>query len=218
MKKARVFIADDHPVLRNGIKSVLSKRPDIAVAGEADNGTDALRDVSSLKPDVAILDITMPGLDGITVTKRLSEECPSVRVIILSMHADAFNAIEAFRAGAVGYILKDTPPEEILNAIEKVMAGGKYVSHAVTDGLLDGFMDVMKKEGSSGPLDALSDREKEVLKLIAEGATSKGIADKLFISVSTVKSHRNKVMKKLGIADMAGLVKFAIKKGIVTTE
>lgn len=217
MKKIRIFIADDHPVFRNGIKSVLSGS-DYDVIGEADNGNTALKAISVLKPDIAILDITMPDLDGIAVTRRVVEEVPATRVIILSMHADLNHPIDAFRAGALGYVLKDSDPGELLKAVEKVSSGGKYASPAVTEELLNDFVDVIKKEQSNDPFDTLSGREKEILKHIADGSTSKEIAGKLFISLATVKSHRNNIMKKLKVNDMASLIKTAIKKGIVNPD
>jgi two-component system response regulator NreC len=217
MKKIRIFIADDHPVFRNGIKSVLSGS-DYDVVGEADNGNTALKAISVMKPDIAILDITMPDLDGIAVTRRVAEEVPGTRVIILSMHADLNHPIEAFRAGALGYVLKDSDPGELLKAVERVSSGGKYASPAVTEELLNDFVDVIKKEQSNDPFDTLSGREKEILKHIADGSTSKEIAEKLFISLATVKSHRNNIMKKLKVNDMASLIKTAIKKGIVNPD
>lgn len=215
MAKTRIFIADDHPVLRNGIKAILSSHPDYAVVGEADGGVDALKAISTLKPDVVIMDITMPDLNGITATKRITEELPEAKVIILSMHADIFHAIDAFRAGALAYVLKDSPPGELLNAVEKVVSGAKYASPSVSEGLLNDFVDVIKKDHGQDTLDSLSQREREVLKLIAEGNTSKEVAGKLFISVSTVKTHRINIMKKLNVSDMASLIKTAIRKGIV---
>ena len=217
MKKIRIFIADDHPVFRNGIKSVLSGS-DYEVVGEADTGNTALKAIAVMKPDIAILDITMPDLDGIAVTKRVVAEVPGTRVIILSMHADLNHPIDAFRAGALGYVLKDSDPGELLKAVEKVSSGGKYASPAVTEELLNDFVDVIKKEQSNDPFDTLSAREKEILKHIADGSKSREIAEKLFISLATVKSHRNNIMKKLKVNDMASLIKTAIKKGIVNPD
>jgi len=212
----KIYIADDHPVLRSGIKSIFSEHPDYDVVGEADGGQEALKEIVSLRPDVVLMDITMPDLNGITVTRRVLEEAPEVKVVMISMHADVYHAIDAFRAGALGYVLKDSPPEEILMAVEKVLGGAKYASPAVAEGLLNDFVDIIKSEESTDPFDTLSAREREIMRLISDGATSREVADKLFISVSTVKSHRMHIMKKLKVNDMAGLIKIAIRKGLVT--
>jgi len=217
MKKNSVFIADDHPVFRGGLKTVLTGAG-YDIVGEADTGGAALKAILSMKPDIAILDITMPDIDGIAVTRRIADEVPGTRVIIFSMHSDVNHPIEAFRAGALGYVLKDSEPGELLTAVEKVAAGGKYASPAITEELLNDFVDVIKKEHSSDPFDTLSMRDKEILKHIADGSTSKEIAEKLFISLSTVKSHRNNIMKKLKVNDMASLIKTAIKKGMVSSD
>ncbi|MBI1910561.1 MAG: response regulator transcription factor [Deltaproteobacteria bacterium] len=218
MKKTTIFIADDHPVLRNGIKAILAGSPDYEVIGEADDGLQALSGIASLKPDIVMMDITMPGLNGIMATKRALEDFPDLKVIILSMHGDVVHAIDAFRAGALGYVLKESATQELIQAVEKVKAGTKYASPAVAEELLNDIVDVIKKEQSHDPFDLLSHREKEILKFIADGSTSREIADKLFISISTVKSHRNNIMKKLKVNDMANLIKIAIRKGIVKPE
>lgn len=218
MKKTRIFIADDHPVLRNGIKALLSACPDYEIVGEAENGAVALKGISALKPDLVIMDITMPDMNGIAVTRRIADELPDTKVIILSMHSDLTHPIDAFRAGALGYVLKDSEPNDILKAVERVRNGGKYASPAITEDLLNDFVDVIKKDHEKDPFDTLSQREKEILKHIADGSTSREIAGKLFISLATVKSHRNNIMKKLKVNDMASLIKTAIKKGIVNPD
>ncbi|MEK6791874.1 MAG: response regulator transcription factor [Deltaproteobacteria bacterium] len=218
MKKIKVYIADDHPVLRDGIKALFHGHGGFTVVGEADTGTQALKEISSIKPDVVIMDITMPGLSGIEAAKRITEELPKTKVVMLSMHADVYHAIEAFRAGATAYVLKDSAPKELLNAVDKVIAGEKFASPAVAEQLLNDFVDIVKKDRGSDPFDALTAREREVLKHLADGATSREMAEKLFISVATVKSHRNNLMKKLRCNDMAGLIKLAIRKGLVNPE
>lgn len=219
MKNTEIFIADDHPILREGIKTALAKNGGYMVVGESDDGAAALKSIASLKPDIIIMDITMPGLNGIAATRRITEDNPEAKVIILSMHRDPSYAIDAFRAGALAYVLKDSGLDDLLKAVEKVKAGSKYASPAVADELLNGVVDVIKRDRTShDPYDSLSRREKEILKLIANGATSKKVADQLFISISTVKSHRNNIMKKLKVNDMASLVKVAIRKGVVAAD
>lgn len=218
MKKTTIFIADDHPVLRNGIKTVLTTAQEYCVVGEAATGQEALSGVLDLKPDIVLMDITMPELDGITVTRRLLERLPDTKVVILSMHSDISHAIDAFRAGALAYVLKDSPPAELLQAVSKVSVGLKYASPSVAEELLSDFVDVIKKDHSMDPFDALSQREKDVLRLIADGVSGREIAERLFISVSTVKSHRMNIMKKLKVGETASLVKIAIKKGLVETK
>ncbi|MFQ5737320.1 MAG: response regulator transcription factor, partial [Thermodesulfobacteriota bacterium] len=164
MEKKKVFIADDHPVLRGGIKSTLSAAAVYEVVGEADNGTDALKGITSLEPDIAILDVTMPELSGITVTRRATEALADLKVIILSMHTEPIYAIDAFRAGAMAYVLKDSPPEELLKALSKVCTGNKYASPAVSEELFNDFVDMVRKDkSSSDPFDTLSGREREIL-------------------------------------------------------
>ena len=216
MKKTTIFIADDHPYIREGVRTIFTNLPDYEVVGEGEDGIDAMNSVLEIRPDIVIMDITMPRLSGIEATRRIVEELKDTRVIILSMHADPIHAIDAFRAGATGYTLKDSPPGELLKAVEKVRAGSKYASPEVAEELINDFVEVIRKGKSNDPFDTLSDREKEVLKLIAEGETSREIADRLFISLATVKSHRNNLMKKLEVNDMAGLIKLAIRKGIVS--
>ena len=218
MKKTTVFLADDHPVIRSGIKALFSARSDYEVVGEAGGGVEALAGIKDLMPEVVIMDISMPDLNGIAATKRILEELPNTRVVILSAHSDVYNAIDAFRAGALAYVLKDSAPDEIMHAVGKVLTGQKYASPAVAADLLNDFVDVLKKDTLVDPFGSLSSREREVLKLVAEGATSREIADKLFISIATVKSHRNNLMRKLKASDTAGLVRIAIKKGIIQTD
>lgn len=216
MAGVKVFIADDHPILRGGIKSAIATLSGYEVVGEADTGPEALKGISTLKPDLVIMDITMPGMSGITVTKHVTEAMPGIRVIILSMHAEPVYAVDAFRAGALAYVLKDSSTDELLKAVSKVATGNKYASPAVSDELFNDFVDMMRQNQLiATPFDSLSAREKEILKHIADGLTNKEIAEKLFISVSTVKSHRNKVMKKLNVSDTASLVRLAIRKGII---
>ncbi|MBE9528359.1 MAG: response regulator transcription factor [Proteobacteria bacterium] len=214
--KISIFIADDHQVVREGIRSILTQKRRFVVIGEAENGEEALSGVLELKPDLVVLDISMPKINGITVTKRVLEALPDTKVLILSMHAEVQSAIEAFRAGALGYVLKDSAHGELIDAVLRVVDGRKYASPSIADGLLDGFVEAIKREDGDDPCDRLSARELEVFKMIADGDTSKEVAEKLFVSVSTVKTHRIHIMKKLGVSDMAGLIKIAIRKGLTS--
>jgi len=217
MSDLRVVIADDHPVLRGGIRSLLSSVEGYEVVAEASTGTGALDAILALKPDIAILDVSMPELTGIVVATRAMEQLSELKVIMLSMHSEPTYAIDAFRAGVLAYVLKDSPAEEILTALEKIREGNKYASPAVAEFLFNDLVEMLKTDKRpSEPFDTLSEREKEVLSRIARGLKSKDIAAELFISVSTVKSHRNKIMKKLAVGDMASLVKIAIRKGLIT--
>lgn len=210
-----ILIADDFPVLREGLKALFTASEGFSVVGEARDGVEAIANTTKLKPDVVIMDITMPELDGIEATRRIVKEMPDVKVVVLSMHNDTRYAVEAFSAGASGYILKETAPDELIGALEKVVAGQRYASRPIADELLNEFVGLLKKDHSKEPFDSLSQREREILTLIAEGNTGAVIAEKLHISVSTVKTHRVNIMKKLDLHDTAALVRTAIKKGLI---
>ncbi len=218
MDKIKIFIADDYPVVRRGIKTIFSESPDYHVVGEAEDGLRVLEDVRRLRPDVVFMDIIMPHLDGIQATKLITKEFPETRVVILSMHHDPVYALDAFRAGAWAYVLKGDDPSELFRAVEKVTAGRRYASPSIADELLSDFVEIIAKEPGTEPYDSLTSREREILRLIAEGYRSREIADKLFISLSTVKSHRIHLMKKLRVNDIAGLVKVAIRKGVINVN
>lgn len=216
MDKIKLYIAEDFPVVREGLKAIISDLPEGQLVGEAGDGKKAVEEVSFLKPDVVIMDIKMPGLDGIQATKRILQESPGTKVIILSMHQDRYHVLDAFQAGAMAYVVKSSASEELLLAINKVMDGKRYVSATLADLLLSDFVDILSGGQTIEPFDALSMREKEVLRLVAEGTTSREIAGKLFVSVATIKSHRNHIMKKLKINDIAGLTKIALRKGLIS--
>jgi len=213
----RTLIVDDHALMRAGVRAQLEKRPDILVVGEASDGQEALGLAPRLKPDVVIMDITMPGLNGIESTRAILRLLPSVAVIALSMRADTKTVAEVLRAGAKGFVLKSANAVELLTAIEAVRAGDTFLSPSVTDGIVDVFVRSDRVElartGSS-----LSPREREVLQMISEGASSKQIADALCISVKTVDSHRKQIMGKLNIHSVAGLTKYAVLEGLTGLE
>lgn len=215
MGKIRLFIADDHAIVRRGIKSLFQSNPDYKVVGEAEDGLSLLEKITDANPDIIIMDITMPHIDGLMATKRITEDLPEAKVIILSMHSDRHFAIDAFRAGAMAYVVKGDDTDDITDAIEKVRMGKKFISHCLADVLFDDFVEMIKMNNTSGPISYLSKREREILQLVAHGIRSKEIAEKLFISLATVKTHRSNIMKKLDVHDLPSLIKIAMQHGII---
>lgn len=209
-KKIRILLADDHAVVRQGFKMILSAQHDMEVVGEASNGSEAVLLAEQLKPDVAVVDVTMPELNGIEATRRISGISPRTRVLALSMHKDAVYVREILRAGARGYLLKDSIDNDMLAAVRAVAGGQGYLSPAVSDAVLTDY-----RRHVTDPLDLLTSREREVLQLIAEGKTNKEIATVLTLSVYTVEAHRGRVMEKLNLHSTGELVRFAVRNGIV---
>ena len=205
-----ILLADDHTIVRQGLKLILSAHPDLRVVGEAANGKEAVELAAKLKPDIVLLDVAMPELNGIEATRKMVEANSRLRVLVLSMHKEAVYVREILRAGARGYILKDAIDTELLNAVRSVARGDGYISPAVSGALLSDY-----RKDVTDPVDLLSPREREVLQLIAEGKTNKEIATKLNLSVYTVDSHRGKIMEKLNLHSTGELVRFAIKRGLV---
>jgi DNA-binding NarL/FixJ family response regulator len=212
----RVLLADDHALVRAGIRSLLEKLPDIEVVAEASDGREAIRLVEKHEPHVLLTDIAMPGLNGLEVTRHLANTFPKVRVLILSMYADEEHLYLALRAGAAGYLLKGSAREELELAIRAVARGDTYLSPPVAKITIREYSGRVNAE--SCPLRKLSPRQEQVLQLIAEGKTTKQVALELNISVKTVETHRMQLMDRLGIHDIAGLVRFAIKVGLVGLE
>lgn len=211
----RVFIADDHKMFREGLKAQLDDVKGMTVIGEADNGHDAVKMVEQLKPDIAVLDIAMPLLNGIETTRQLSKVLPELKIVILSMHADRIYIIEAIKAGADGYLLKEESFEQLVEGINTVLSGKTYLSRSLEQIMMDGFVKQIRDGETVSISNPLTDREREVLQLIAEGNTSRQIADILGISVSTIDTHRKKIMDKLSIHNTAGLVKYALQHKII---
>ncbi len=214
-KQTKVLLADDHGVLRDGLRSVLEAQPDITVIGEAANGQDAVRLVAELKPDVAIFDIMMPELNGIEAARRVRRQQPSVEVIILSMHMADDHVLGALRAGARGYVLKEAASEEVIEAVQAVRAGRRYVSSQILD-IIDTVL--LQEQPAPDPLTGLTAREREILQLLVEGKTNAEIGQLLSLSAKTVHTYRYRLMEKLDICDLAGLVKFAIRHGLISLE
>ena len=206
----RVLLVDDHTIVRQGLKLILSAHPDVKVVGEAANGREAIQLAEQLRPDLVLMDVAMPELNGIEATRRMVEANSRLRVLVLSMHKEAVYVREILRAGARGYILKDAIDTELLNAVRSVSKGDGYISPGVSAALLNDY-----HQSTANPIDLLSSREREVLQLIAEGKTNKEVATRLNLSVYTVDSHRGKIMEKLNLHSTGELVRFAMKHGLV---
>lgn len=216
MSTLRILIADDHTLVRAGFRSLLEKLPDCTVVAEVGDGREALRLVAQLQPDLVLMDVKMPTLNGLEATTRISRDYPAVRVVILSMYTNEEYVLQALRAGAVGYLLKDAAIAELQLAIQAAMRGEMYLSPSISKRVLQDYIQLVGSGG--GMLDALTSRQREVLQLIAEGQTMKEIAQSLQISVKTAESHRTQLMERLDIHDVTGLVRFAIRAGLVTPE
>ncbi len=209
----RVLLADDHKMMREGLKTVLGRAPDLDVAGEAADGASAVKLASEIAVDVVVMDVTMPGLNGIDAARQITETLPDVRVVMLSMHADRRFVTEALRAGAKGYVLKDFAVDELVAAIRSVARGGTFLSAPVADVVVRDYVQRMQEPaGSGGP--TLSARERQVLQLLAEGASTKEIAARLRISAKTVDTHRRQIMDRLNLHSIAELTKYAIREGL----
>jgi DNA-binding NarL/FixJ family response regulator len=213
-----VFLADDHAIVRDGLRAFLCAQPDIQVVGEASNGSDALRRIVELGPDVAILDIAMSELSGIDITWQIRQAAPETRIVILSMHAADNLIFEALQAGAHAYLLKESAGAELVRAVRTIHAGHRYLSQKVADKVIDNFVIHHGTVGARCPLMQLSHREREVLLLVVEGKSSTEIADILSLSPKTIATYRNRLMQKLGISDLPTLVKFAIRHRLTPLE
>jgi DNA-binding NarL/FixJ family response regulator len=209
----RVLLVDDHAMMRDGLKALL-EAAGISVVGEAGDGRAALQRAIELKPDVAVMDISMPDMNGIEAARLLREKCPATRVVMLSMHSSSEHVFRAFEAGAAGYILKGSAGEEVEAAVRAVHGGNRYISSAVTSP----ESAAQSHAEQSSPIDSLSDRERRVLQLVVEGKSSAEIAKVLFLSRKSVETYRSRLMKKLGLSDVPALVKFAILHGITPPD
>jgi DNA-binding NarL/FixJ family response regulator len=213
-----VFLADDHAVVRDGLRYLLEAQPDIEVIGDAADGRETVRLVTQLKPDVAIVDITMPELNGIDATLQIRDVCPSTKVIILSMHANTRHIARALQAGAQGYLVKESAGIEVVKAVRTVYAGHHYLSQVVSDVVINDYVSQQRTTEHKSPLESLSAREREVLQLVVEGHSSTEIARILNLSPKTVESYRSRLMHKLEINDLPSLVRFAIRQGLTPLE
>jgi DNA-binding NarL/FixJ family response regulator len=211
----RVLLVDDHQILRDGLRSLLSAYADIAVVGEAGDGREALEKARDLNPDVVLIDIAMPHLDGLEATRRLRRERPGVRVIILTQHGDRQYIFRVLRAGAAGYVLKKSAGGDLVAAIHAVHRGGTFLDPAVAGAVVADYLQGGPPHEGDADLDRLTEREREVLKLVAEGHTNQEIADLLTLSINTVLTHRSSLMAKLDIHNRTELIKFALRHGLI---
>ncbi|HZP85303.1 MAG TPA: response regulator transcription factor [Burkholderiales bacterium] len=212
--KVRVLLADDHGLVRAGIRALMQELPDVEVVGEAADGRSAIEMLDSLRPDVVLMDISMKGLNGIEATAQIRKLKPNVRVVILSMHTTEEHVAQALRAGAAGYIVKDGATEELDIALDSVMRGERYVSPNVSRSVVERLL--ADSSAQPNPLNLLTPRQKEILQLIAEGRSTKEIAHVLGLSIKTVETHRAQLMQRLSIRDVPGLVRYALRAGLVS--
>jgi DNA-binding NarL/FixJ family response regulator len=214
---ATVFIADDHPLIRTGVRMIIDALPGYRVVGEADDGLQAVAGIGALHPDLAVIDLAMPQLDGLGAIAQARHASPDTRLLVLSMHADHHSVIEALKAGAQGYLVKDAAVAELADALAAVLQGQLYLSRAISAEVLQQYLRVLRGEAPSGPEAArpLSARQLEVLRLMARGQSTRQIAESLGISVKTVETHRAQIMQRLDLHDVASLTRYAIRQGLV---
>ncbi len=213
----RIVVADDHEIVREGLCSLLDGQADFEVVGRARGGRTTVQMARDLRPSVVVMDIAMPLLNGIEATRQIAEDCPDVKVIALSMHSDRRYVARMLQAGASGYLLKDSAIEELVRAIRAVIAGHTYLSPSVAGSVVDDYVNQLTA-ASADSLAGLTDREREVLQLMAEGVATKQIASRLHVSVKTVETHRQHIMSKLDIHSVAELTKFAVREGLTSLD
>ena len=215
MGDLNILLADDHRMVTHGVRKILEEQPDWHVVGEAADGRDAVRLAADLQPDVAVMDVSMPHLNGVEATAQLAERAPHVKVLMLSMYSDDALVGRALRAGAKGYLLKDSADTDLVKAVTAIAAGGSFFSPPIVNHLLDEFVNRVTDRGLADPLDRLSPREREVFQLVVEGHTNRRMAELLGVRPSTIETHRAHILEKLNLHSTAELVRFAAQRGII---
>ncbi len=216
MNPIRIMLADDHTVIRKGLRALLERQDGFLVVAEAADGREAVEIAASLCPDVAVMDIGMPNLNGIEAARRITEKRPETAVVILSMHADESYVLRALKSGARGYLLKDSPEEDLINAIRAVHQGKAFFSPEISKMLAEDYMRRMRQRGVDDSYELLTPREREILQMLGEGKSNKDVATKLNLSLHTVETHRGNILEKLNLHGMAEMILYAVRKGIVT--
>ncbi|MBI4763517.1 MAG: response regulator transcription factor [Deltaproteobacteria bacterium] len=217
-EKIKILLADDHRILREGLRHILETQDDMLVVGEVEDGRRAVKEAERIKPDVIIMDISMPELNGVEATRQILSQNSSLKIVILSMHHSSEHIYQAFKAGAKGFVIKDVAGKELIQAIRAVYQNRRYLSQKVDDLLIEDYLRQRQRGKPRSPLESLSTREREILQMVVGGKTSAAIAEILFISPKTVETYRSRLMQKLGLKDMAGLVKFAIAHGLADLD
>ena len=219
MNEIKVLLADDHTLVRAGLRTLIEGFEGFRVVAETSDGREAVRLTRQLQPDIALIDISMPGLNGLDATALISRETPDTRVVILSMHTAETYVLEALRAGAAGYVVKDAAVDEMERALRAVQKGERWLSPSVSRHLLDEYLRLVRGQPIAGSgMEALTPRQREILQLIAEDHSTREIADRLSISIKTVETHRAQIMERLSIRDVAGLTRFALRAGLIDPE
>ena len=212
-----VLLADDHPIVRQGLRHLLEAEPDLKIVGEAEDGLQAVQLTDKFRPNVLIVDIMMPGLNGLEVLRQVKDRSPGTCSIVLSMQSADVYVVEALKSGALGYVLKETGPSELVNAVQQVMSGRRYLSPRLSERLIDVLLQT-SDESTLDPYETLTNREREILHMVAEGLTTSAIAKRLSISPRTAELHRGRMMDKLGFNNQTELIRYALKRGILSLE
>ena len=215
-ERKKIVIAEDHTILREGLRMLLSSNPDFEVVGEAQDGLEAIRSVEAYKPDLVLMDLSMPRMNGVGAIQEIKKQSPSTKILVLTVHKTEEYILTTLKAGADGYVLKDATHGELMLAIENVFSGRSYLSPGISEKVIEGYLEGRKTVKSSTSWDTLTLREREILKMIAEGYKNKDIADYLCISAKTVEKHRANLMKKLDLHSASSLTAFAMDKGLIT--